>query len=117
MNSLIEIRTAGDPDDDNIRFTDLTPIQLERELDKLGTPAGDDAIRQWMEEQELRLRKIRKTITGGKSPDRDAQFQNIAHWIDEYLAAGNPYFSVDTKAKEFQGQLFREGRVRSSKSL
>jgi hypothetical protein len=117
LNSLIESRTAGDPDDESIRFTDLTPIQLEQELDKLGTPAGDDVIRQWMEDQELRLRKIRKTIAGGKSPDRDAQFQNIARWIDEYLAAGNPCFSVDSKAKEFQGQLFRQGRVRSNRAF
>jgi hypothetical protein len=117
LNSLIETRTAGDPDDENLRFTDLTPIQLERELHKLGTPAGDAVIRQWMEEQDLRLRKIRKTKAGGESPNREAQFQNIARLIDEYETAGNPYFSVDSKAKEFQGQLFRQGRVRSSQAF
>ena len=113
----MQTRTAGDPDDEKIVFTDLTPRKLEQELHKLGTPASDDVIRQWMEDQELRLRKIRKTIAGGKSPDRDAQFQNISRWIEEYLSAGNPYFSVDSKAKEFQGQLFRKGRVRSTKAF
>ena len=117
MNALIQTRIAGDPDDENIRFTDLTPTQLEQELDKLGTPAGDDVIRQWMEEHELRLRKIRKTIAGGESPQRDAQFQNIARLIDEYETAGNPYFSVDSKAKEFHGQLFRKGRVRCTQAF
>ena len=29
----------------------------------------------------------------------------------EYFAAGNPVFSLDTKAKEHLGQLFRKGRV------
>ncbi len=83
----------------------------------MGTPAGDDAIRQWMNEQNLRLRKIHKVKSGGKSPDRDAQFQNIAGLIEQYEDAGNPCFSVDTKAKEFQGQLFRKGRVRCTKAF
>lgn len=83
----------------------------------MGTPAGDDAIRQWMDEHNLRLRKIRKVKAGGQSPDRDAQFQIIAQLIEDYQQAENPYFSVDTKAKEFQGQLFRQGRVRSSQAF
>ena len=114
MNLLTETRTAGDPDDPDIVFTDLTPTQLEQKLETMGTPANDDTIRRWMEDQNLRLRKISKVKAGGKSPDRDAQFENITRLIEQYQQAGNPYFSVDTKAKEFQGQLFREGRVRCS---
>ena len=81
------------------------------------TPASDDIIRQWMDEQRLRLRKIRKVIPGGESSDRDAQFRKIAQLIEQYESAGNPYFSVDTKAKEFLGRLFRKGRVRCSKAF
>ena len=55
----MQTRTAGDPDDEPIVFTDLTPRTLEQELDKLGTPASDDIIREWMDEQNLRQRKIR----------------------------------------------------------
>lgn len=117
MKSLTETRTAGDPDDPDIVFTDLTATRLERELEALGTPAGDDSIRQWMDEQNLRLRKIRKVKAGGQSPDRDSQFQNIAQLIEQYGQAGNPCFSVDTKAKEFQGHLFRQGRVRCSRAF
>jgi len=95
----------------------LTPTRLEEKLKALGTPAGDDPIRQWMNEQNLRLRKIRKVIPGGKSPDRDAQFVRIAELIEQYEWAGNPYFSFDTKAREFLGQLFRKGRVRTSKAF
>lgn len=98
-------------------FTDLTATRLEQELEALGTPANDDTIRRWMDEQNLRLRKIRKVKAGGESADRDAQFQNIAQLIEQYEQAGNPYFSVDTKAKEFQGQLFRTGRVRCSQAF
>jgi len=114
LNSLTETRTAGDPDDPEIVFTDLTPTRLEQELEAMGTPANDDTIRQWMEEQNLRLRKISKVLAGGVSPDRDAQFENIAQLIERYQQAGNPCLSIDTKAKEFLGQLFRAGRVRCS---
>lgn len=114
---MTQTRTGGDPDDERIVFTDLTPTRLEQELAARGTPVGDDLIRQWMDEQKLRLRKIRKALAGGASPDRDAQFLRIAELIAQYVAAGNPYFSVDTKAKEFLGQLFRKGRVRCSKAF
>lgn len=117
LKSLTETRTAGDPDDERIVFTDLTPTRLEQALADMNTPASDDLIRQWMDAEGLRLRTIRKTIAGGASSDRDAQFRNIARLIDEYESAGNPYFSVDTKAKEFLGRLFRKGRVRCSRAF
>jgi len=113
----MQTRTAGDPDKPEIVFTDLTPTRLEQELSAMQTPASDDIIRQWMDQQNLRLRKIRKTRPGGESADRDAQFQNIAQLIEQYKSAGNPCFSVDTKAKEFLGLLFRKGRVRSSRAF
>jgi hypothetical protein len=117
LKSLTKTRTAGDPDDEQIVFTDLTPNRLEQELIAMETPASDDIIRQWMDAQGLRLRKVRKVIPGGRSPDRDAQFQNIAQLIEEYESAGNPYFSIDTKAKEFLGHLFRQGRIRCSRAF
>lgn len=70
-----------------------------------------------MDEQGLRLRKIGKVKCGGVSPNRDTQFRNIAQLIEQYEQDGNPCFSVDTKAKEFQGQLFRKGRVRCSSAF
>lgn len=60
LKSLTKTRTAGDPDNEQVVFTDLTPTRMEQELAILETPASDDLIRQWMDEQKLRLRKIRK---------------------------------------------------------
>ena len=67
-----------------------------------------------MDAANYRLRKIRKDIAGGSHPDRNAQFENIAELIGDYEADGNPWFSMDTKAKEHLGHLYRAGRVRSS---
>ncbi len=69
LQSLVQTRSGGDPDDEKIRFTDLTPTRIETELASLKTPASDDLIRRWMDEEGLRLRKIRKLIAGGHSED------------------------------------------------
>lgn len=84
---------------------------------KRGTPVCADVIRHWMEEQDLRLRKIAQDLAGGHSPDRETQFERIAELIAAYQEAGNPFFSIDTKAKEHLGKLFRAGRVRSTQAF
>lgn len=114
---MLQTRIAGDPDEEGIVFTDLAPARLAETVAELGTPVCGETVRQWMDQEELRLRKIRKDVPGGCSPDRDVQFRRIYELIEEYEEAGNPYFSVDTKAKEHLGQLFRAGRVRCSRAF
>ncbi len=113
LNSLLKVRTAGAPDDETIVFTDLSPTTLSAKLKGMGTPASDETIRQWMDDQGLRLRNISKVLSTGSSTERNSQFERIAELLDQDQADGNPYFSVDTKAKEFLGKLYRSGRVRS----
>ena len=114
---MLETRTAGNPDDATIVFTDLSPARLSATMTQMGTPVCAEVIRHWMDEQDLRLRKIAKDLAGGHAPDRDTQFERIASLIAQYEAAGNPYFSIDTKAKEHLGKLFRAGRVRSTQAF
>ena len=116
LKKQLQTRIAGDPDDVSVVFTDVSPVQLEERLRACGTPASDDTIRAWMKQEGIRLRKIQKTQAGGMSPDRNTQFENIGRLINEYKEAGNPCFSVDTKAKEFLGRLFRKGRSWCSKA-
>ena len=42
--SCLEVRTAGDPDKEDIVFTDLSPRSLAERLAEMGTPVGRDAI-------------------------------------------------------------------------
>lgn len=113
----METRTAGDPDEPAVRWTDLTPPQIAAAVADLGTPVSPPVVRDWLDEQGLALHKIEKVLAGGSSPDRDAQFERIAALKAEYLDAGNPVFSIDTKAKEQLGQLFRAGRVRTERAF
>jgi hypothetical protein len=114
LQSLLQTRVAGDPDDEEIVFTDLSPASLSESLSGMGTPVSDQTICNWLDDQNIRLRKILKDLPGGNHPDRNAQFENIAELMKVYETAGNPCFSMDTKAKERLGKLYRAGRVRSS---
>jgi len=111
------VRTAGDPDEKDVLWTDLSPRQIADAMTDLGTSVSPPVVQDWMEEQGLARHKIEKVLEGGQSPDRDAQFLRIAALKAEYLAAGNPVFSVDSKAKEHLGQLFRKGRVWTQKAF
>ena len=113
----MEVRTAGDPDESNVLWTDLSPRQVAEAATELGTPVSPPVVQDWMEEQKLARQQIEKTVEGGQSPDRDAQFQRIAALKAEYVEARNPVLSVDTKAKEHLGQLFRKGRVWTQKAF
>jgi hypothetical protein len=109
--SVLKSRVASDPDDPDILWTDRSLAGLADEMAELGTPASRPTIQHWLKERNITRRKIQKSMPGGKSPDRDRQFRNIARLRDEFRAAGNPVFSVDTKAKEHLGYLYREGRT------
>jgi hypothetical protein len=100
-----------------VLWTDLSPRQIAEAVSELGTPVSPPVVQDWMEEQGLALHKIKKVLPGGQSPDRDRQFQRLAELKGQYTAAGNPVFSMDTKAKEHLGQLFRAGRVWTQKAF
>ena len=114
---MLEVRTAGNPDEEDVVWTDLSPRQIADAVTALGTPVSPPVVRAWLEEQGLGLHQIEKVLAGGTSPDRDTQFQRIAALKADYLDAGQPVFSVDTKAKEHLGHLYREGRVRTQQAF
>jgi hypothetical protein len=51
----------------------------------------------------------KKKCTMGEHADRNAQFEKIAQWKQEYLVTGKPVISIDTKKKELLGTFYREG--------
>jgi hypothetical protein len=100
-----------------VLWTDLSPRQIADVVGDLGTPVSPPVVQDWMEEQKLALHKIAKVLEGGQSPDRNTQFLRIDELKTESFASGNPVFSLDTKAKEHLGKLFRAGRVWTQKAF
>jgi len=111
LHSVLDVRIAGDPDAEDVVWTDRSPGQLAGMVGAMGTPVSPHVVRQWLMDQGLRQRKITKVLAGGSSVDRDAQFHRISELMFEYFEADEPVFSIDTKAKEHLGQLYREGRT------
>src|SRR5438477_7610125 len=72
----------------------------------------DRTLSLWLRKHGYRRRKAQKTKTmGPRNPNRNAQFENIARLKKEYLKAGLPVISMDTKKKELLGNFYREGKI------
>ena len=62
-------------------------------------------------------RKAQKKASAKRHPQQDRQFRNIARLRAQYGDSPNPIISVDTKKKEFVGNLFREGRLYTRETI
>ncbi len=114
LNFLEVLRdhTAGDPMRQEVKWTDLTRREISGFLAQRGTPAGKRVVKQLLRKHGFVKRKAQKNQTmGPRHPDRNAQFENIARLKQEYLQAGDPVISMDTKKKELLGNFYREGKL------
>jgi hypothetical protein len=110
--------TAGDPMREAVKWTDLTRREISRRLAERGTPAGKRVVKQLLKKNGYVKRKARKKVEmGPRHPDRNAQFENIARLKREYLEAGQPALSMDTKKKELLGHFYREGKLYTQEAI
>lgn len=115
LYKVLDVRLAGDPDDAGVLFTDLSRPRISEELARLGTPVSPATVQNLLDDLGVSRRQIEKSLPGGHSPDRNEQFEHIADLRRTFAAAGNPVFSIDTKAKEHLGFLYRKGRALCSR--
>ncbi|MCI0522003.1 MAG: ISAzo13 family transposase, partial [Chloroflexi bacterium] len=110
---VLRDHTAGDPMDETVRWTDLSPKEIGKALrEDHGVKVSRWVIRQLLKKHNYRRRKAQKKRALKQDiPHRNEQFENIARLTAEYRAAGNPVLSMDTKKKEYLGNFYREGRL------
>jgi hypothetical protein len=108
---VIKNETAGDPMRDKVKWTHRTMASLSEALGKLGSPVCADVVKQLLTRNHFVKRKMQKSRTRTTVKNRNEQFEKIAALKAEYESAGNPIFSIDTKKKEFLGNLARAGSV------
>jgi hypothetical protein len=82
-----------------------------------GFPVSVTVVDRLLDEFGFRWRKPQKVKTMAEAENRDAQFKNIARLKAEYLQAGQPVLSMDTKCREILGDYARSGRVLSTAPL
>jgi hypothetical protein len=114
---VLQDHTAGDPMRVEVKWTNLSRRQISRRLQELGTPACKQVVARLLHQHGFRRRKAQKKVTMGSHPDRNAQFENLARLKQEYLDAGLPVISVDTKKKELLGNFYRDGVIQTQEPI
>lgn len=117
FEQVLEENTAGSPMNEEIRWTNLTPNQIAEGMSTKEQSVSAYTVKQLLKKNKYKKRKARKSKSLGTSPFRDEQFKTIATLRKEYMAAGLPIISIDTKKKELLGNLYREGRLYTKEIL
>lgn len=108
---IVDPHTAGDPDQPGVLWTNLSQPKIAEELLQRGFRVSVTVVAQLLKRHHLGRRKACKTLPLKRHPDRNRQFQIIAKYREEFMSSVDPIISMDTKAKEFLGLLFRQGRL------
>jgi hypothetical protein len=108
--AMVEPTARGDPMSP-LRWTCKGTRRLAKELTAMGHKISRTVVGELLNAQKFSLQGNRKTLEGGQSPDRDAQFHHINISVTKALAATQPVISVDTKKKELVGDFKNNGRV------
>ncbi|MGW2125230.1 ISAzo13 family transposase [Streptomyces sp. NPDC001758] len=109
LRNLVEDSTQGDPIGP-LTWTTKSLRRLADELAARGHAAGRDTVAALLKEDGFSLRGNARVLAGSTHPDRDAQFRHINAEVSEFLHAGDPVISVDTKKKEQIGLFAQAGR-------
>ncbi|VTS09499.1 ISAzo13 family transposase [Gemmata obscuriglobus] len=108
---VLRDHTAGVPMNSDVRWTNLSRRQIARRMKALGTSVSRRTVGPLLRRHGYRRRKALKKKTMDPHPDRNAPFETIARLKGQYLAAGRPVLSIDTKKKELLGDFYRDGVI------
>ncbi|MCP4679526.1 MAG: hypothetical protein GY854_29360 [Deltaproteobacteria bacterium] len=104
----MEYDTAGDPMT-GLKWTRKTTKKIARELGKLGIKVSSKTVARILKKLGYSLRVNHKKLSSGSSPNRNAQFEQIASQRVSFAERGSPVISVDTKKKKLVGQFKNPG--------
>jgi hypothetical protein len=110
LEDILSENTAGDPMD-NLVWTHKSCRTLAKELNSKGFNVKKDTIARILHDLDYSLQANRKDKENtGNHADRDSQFRYINQLVKEFMNAGNPVISVDTKKKEMIGNFKNAGK-------
>jgi transposase len=115
---VLKGHTAGDPMDEKVIWTDLTPQEIATLLEKdHQVKVSKSVVHKLLKKHGYRRRKAQKKQTMKSVAHRDEQFAKIATLVAEFTAASNPVISFDTKKKEYVGNFYRNGQLYTREEL
>ena len=115
--TVLDTYTAGNPVQEGVRWTNLTRAEIASAMAEEGFRISVTVVDRLLEEFGMGQRKPQRVKAMRHHPNRNAQFEHIAELKREYLEAGLPVLSMDTKKRENLGEYVRPGRVLSDAPL
>jgi Rhodopirellula transposase DDE domain len=109
LEELVDPVTRGDPESP-LRWTSKSTTKLAEALTARGLTIGANTVAKLLKAGGYRLQANAKVVEGRQHPDRDAQFEYVNAAAVQFLAAGDPVISVDTKKRELVGNFKNAGR-------
>ena len=96
--NVLKEHTAGDPMDEKIIWTDLTPQEIAKKLEQdHQVKVSKSVVHKLLKKHNYRRRKAQKQKTMKSVAYRNEQFVNIQALRTEFRVSGNPIISFDTK--------------------
>jgi hypothetical protein len=111
FTAVITEHLAGDPMQEGVFWTNLSLNAISERMTKGGTPVSPFVVKRLVKDVGLGRRKAKKRMAMGESEYRNEQFEYIARLKRQYFDAGDPVVSMDTKKKEYLGNLYRDGHL------
>lgn len=116
--SVLKDHTAGDPMDEKVLWTDLTPQEIAKLLERdHRVKVSKSVVNKLLKKHNYRRRKAQKKQIMKSVAHRDDQFINIKALRTDFWATGNPIISFDTKKKEYLGNFYRAGHLYTQEEL
>lgn len=109
LRALVEPATRGDPESP-LLWTSKSAPKLADALTRAGHPISPDTTLRLLKQEGYTMQANRKVLEGDGHPDRDAQFKYIHAEVVDFMDAGQPVISIDTKKKELIGDFVNRGR-------
>jgi len=109
LEALVRDAVRGDPESP-LTWTTRSAEHLAGELTAAGHPCSDSTVWRMLKRAGYTQQSNSRAQEGRQHPDRDAQFRHIAARSRQYLAAGDPVISVDSKKREQVGNYGQDGR-------
>ena len=114
---VIEPHTAGDPEDENIKWTHLTVLEIMEMLKEQGFHVSRNTMIKVLKHHNFKKRVTQRNKTFKSVKGRDEQFNIINEARDDFEKTGDPVLSLDTKKKENIGDNNRYGECLSNGQL
>jgi len=115
--SVMENYKAGDPVKQGRLWTNLSrPAISSKIYEKSKIEVSDYVVKRLLKDNNYGKRKVYKNLTRKSVEHRNDQFEYISFLKLDYVCAGDPAVSIDSKKKEFLS-LYREGRLYTQKTI